>query len=880
MKNQALKLISVLLVFVLAFGVCIVPTSGGYSVSAAGSTSNTIQFCAVLKTSTPLRLTAKASSLIIKVYPKGTSMYVYSTSGSYYYVKIGGKLGYVPVSSVKNGNAVINGQSIVNMRSGAGKSYSVIKKINAGARVSLISYGSEWSKILYDGKRGYVLSSRIKKDAVSTAATVEENVASVNIRSRVYLSASGDSAQLGTLDIGKEVTLLSVSPEWCKIRCGNIVGYIKTKYLRRGNGYSRTTASLRASASSTATVKAKLYTDERLTIVKQGEEWTQVIAAGVKGYVLTKCVGKDKVYSVSEQKNSVYTLTADVKFRTSPGGTLISTLEKGTSVKRISESGGYVKIQYGSKTGYIPSGNMKTGNAYVLANQVPVKTSASKWARTIRTAGYGSRITVLSTENGWSKVLIGTTEGYIEKGLYEKDYKGDTDFNPNRLVFYTKQATSLYKTASSSSGVITSLPKGKVGIRVQKTGNYYRVIANSAVGYVKADDICVGNGIVNASGIDVVTKPAAGSSVVTTVTKGNRVTVLKESGDFYYIRTNGKFGYVNKAHVKKIVKDFTYKAAETCKLVQNTKIYKTSSLSSGALISLPKGKTVSIVKWYNNYARVAYNNYVGYVPIEALKTFTSGKTLCDLNIFSSTIEGRTRLALIPEGANVSIVKDYDNNWMEIRYNGIQGYVLSTYIERTNPSEYTWRYENGYKYAFDASGNKVRDVSDLVSGPYKIVTYKWQCITVVYAKDGPNGGYTIPVKAMICSPGMTTPTGTYYSPSSYRWLQMVDNTWAQWCTDIVGNYLYHTVPDWSYNNFDLEVEEFNHLGDIRSLGCIRLLSSDCKWIYDNTTYGQQIVVTGENASPMEKPENIQIHSWHTWDPTDPTAHYKCTEITCH
>ena len=44
--------------------------------------------------------------------------------------------------------------------------------------------------------------------------------------------------------------------------------------------------------------------------------------------------------------------------------------------------------------------------------------------------------------------------------------------------------------------------------------------------------------------------------------------------------------------------------------------------------------------------------------------------------------------------------------------------------------------------------------------------------------------------------MPTPTGTYYTPARYRWLKMVGDTWAQWCTQIEGNYLFHSVPNMS------------------------------------------------------------------------------------
>ena len=175
-----------------------------------------------------------------------------------------------------------------------------------------------------------------------------------------------------------------------------------------------------------------------------------------------------------------------------------------------------------------------------------------------------------------------------------------------------------------------------------------------------------------------------------------------------------------------------------------------------------------------------------------------------------------------------------------------------------------------------------DISDLgvVSGPYYIVVDKPSNYLIIYAKDE-NGTYNIPVKAMLVSCGYGTPTGVYYTPYRYRWLEMVGNTWAQWCTQIQGNYLFHSVPNWTYNNLDLEVEEFNHLGETRSLGCIRLCCEDAKWIYDNCVLGTKVYISPSKlSSPLEKPTGIKLPYWHTWDPTDPTAYYMCQRNGCH
>ena len=209
--------------------------------------------------------------------------------------------------------------------------------------------------------------------------------------------------------------------------------------------------------------------------------------------------------------------------------------------------------------------------------------------------------------------------------------------------------------------------------------------------------------------------------------------------------------------------------------------------------------------------------------------------------------------------------------------------------------------DGVKYRFDSSGAAatgffkeggwsryykngvlVEDISNLglVKGPYYIKVYKPANYLIIFAKDSA-GKYTIPVRSMLVSCGNPTPTGNFYTPDRYRWLEMVGGSWAQWCTQIMGSYLFHSVPNDLRNNYTMWSGEYNNLGTTRSLGCIRLNCEDAKWIYDNCVLGTHVYISPtETSGPLKKPAGLKIPSWHTWDPTDPTAKYLCKQHGCH
>ncbi|MCD8118121.1 MAG: L,D-transpeptidase family protein [Lachnospiraceae bacterium] len=160
-------------------------------------------------------------------------------------------------------------------------------------------------------------------------------------------------------------------------------------------------------------------------------------------------------------------------------------------------------------------------------------------------------------------------------------------------------------------------------------------------------------------------------------------------------------------------------------------------------------------------------------------------------------------------------------------------------------------------------------------PYYIkVNTALNCVTV-YGLDE-NGEYSVPVRAMACSTakeGKTTPTGTFAISNRAAWMLMVDGTYAQYATRFNGKILFHAVPCNSQNKDDLETEEFNKLGEVASLGCVRLCVADAKWIYENCPEGTGVEVYEDETSPgpMGKPVMITIpedSEYAGWDPTDP------------
>ena len=148
----------------------------------------------------------------------------------------------------------------------------------------------------------------------------------------------------------------------------------------------------------------------------------------------------------------------------------------------------------------------------------------------------------------------------------------------------------------------------------------------------------------------------------------------------------------------------------------------------------------------------------------------------------------------------------------------------------------------------------------------MVNYQTNTVTIYY-----NGE---PVRGCLCSTGTWTPTsGTYRTSTKYRWSMVKGGVYAQYCTVIVGNIWFHSVPYLSRNPGDLEYWEYDKLGTSCSAGCVRLMVRDVKWIYENCPSGTPVTFyASPDPGPYGKPEGMKISAapdpYDKWDPSDP------------
>lgn len=185
-----------------------------------------------------------------------------------------------------------------------------------------------------------------------------------------------------------------------------------------------------------------------------------------KKYITAGMLATALVVPLSDVKDShaseIRITTARVHFRTGAGTNYSSmgVLDTGVKVTYISESGNWTKVQYNSKTGYICSDYLKkesststtTNTMYVTASAgLNLRKGPSTKYSVIKKLSKGTKVTLVSSSNGWSKVKVGGTTGYVSSS-YLSSKKQSTASS-------STSSTSSSSTSTSSSKVINYAKK-------------------------------------------------------------------------------------------------------------------------------------------------------------------------------------------------------------------------------------------------------------------------------------------------------------------------------------------------------------------------------------------------------------------------------------
>lgn len=581
-------------------------TTGGTTVTnpATPATART-------KTSVRLRAGEGTNYSSLMTIPGGTTVELLSKGSTWSKVSYSGQTGYVMTTYLENfvgtpSETVVPGTTAptvtvqtaqttanVRMRSGAGTTNSILATLAKGTTVSVLSQGSEWSQVSYNGMTGYVINTYLKFNTAAVQPLDGKTMvttAKVNMRS----GASSDSGVLMVVPAGTQVQVYSEANGFSQVAFGGLNGYIMTQYLASAgtsapvqttstSARTTTIVRLRAGEGTTYDILATLASGTQVTVMSKGAIWSRVSYKNMTGYIMNQYLsfssGTAPAGSSAATGKSVRVLTS-VKLRSGEGTnfTSLTTIPGGSTVTLLNEGSTWCQVRYGSQTGFIMTKYIE-GLSATATTSTTATTTATVNLRAGEGTGYsslakiskGTQVTLVNKGSEWSKVKYATYTGYIKN-----DY----------LNFGGTSSSGTSSSGSSSGGSAAS-------------GEQLAVTSN----------------------VNLRKGPATSYESLGTIPSGTKVTVLEKGSSWSRVVYNGVEGYISSSFLSDPSASTATNSTLKFWLMQTTAqvvMRKSASDSAEQMATVPAGTTVTVLEKGTTWSKFIYDKKIGYCKTQYL----------------------------------------------------------------------------------------------------------------------------------------------------------------------------------------------------------------------------------------------------------------------
>ena len=296
-----------------------------------------------------------------------------------------------------------------------------------------------------------------------------------------------------------------------------------------------------------------------------------------KKYVMAGMLATALVAPITDATNSyaddTRTITGRVNFRTGPGNEYDSMgkIEEGETVTYLGSNGGWRKVKYNSKVGYVYKNYISEGTTsttsvkYVKCNKsLNVRKGPSTSYSIITSLSNGTKVNVISSSGGWSKITTGSTTGYVSNQYLSNSAPSSSSETSTTKYVVANVGLNVRKGPSTSHAVVTTLANG-TKVTVKSTSNgWSKITTGNITGYVSSsyltsskpstDDNSTNETstikYVDANvGLNVRKVPSTSYAAITKLADGTKVTVKSTSNGWSKITTGNITGYVSSSYL-------------------------------------------------------------------------------------------------------------------------------------------------------------------------------------------------------------------------------------------------------------------------------------------------------------------------------------------
>jgi SH3 domain protein len=174
--------------------------------------------------------------------------------------------------ALANANAVVVQSDSVNVRVGPGLSYANMGQVKKGDKLAILAEKNKWYQVRLSGdKIGWIASWLIDNTEVSSATNKVGIVKVPN--TTVFKSANSKSDVLGTIERSQKVTIMYQEKDWSQILYKGTAGWVQSQFIQGTQETSDSNTSSNDDSIKTVTVtqsnsKLRINPEENARVIK------------------------------------------------------------------------------------------------------------------------------------------------------------------------------------------------------------------------------------------------------------------------------------------------------------------------------------------------------------------------------------------------------------------------------------------------------------------------------------------------------------------------------------------------------------------------------------------------------------------------------------
>ncbi|WP_096153234.1 MULTISPECIES: SH3 domain-containing protein [Bacillus] len=273
----------------------------------------------------------------------------------------------------------------------------------------------------------------------------------------------------------------------------------------------------------------------------------------------------------------------NVRETNSTTGAVVTQVRSGERYEVLERKGDWIKIKVSnslqgwvagflvtSVRGVTATANQSTGtNGTITTDGLRVRSGPGMNHSVVTVLSNKNKVTVLETKDNWLKIRFHSHEGWISKDFIAIDQQSgapSTNTSTSTILEITTNSLNVRSEPNTTSTIVGKLQKGNRVSVVNSRNNWYEISHNSIKGWIHQDYTKVvtnssnsttltskQSATVTASSLNVRDSGSLNGKVISSLTKGSKVSVLRDVNSWTEIEyNNGKKGWVAGWYLEKL----------------------------------------------------------------------------------------------------------------------------------------------------------------------------------------------------------------------------------------------------------------------------------------------------------------------------------------